>query len=206
MSSNNDETNSRSRSGLIQKLIMVKNKTFDAEKTVIKPPPPMPNSECIWTFVGVFLTLLVVCSISEAINAFSHSNMYALPVGPFGAFATLIFGLTAAPPSQPRNAIYGTAIAGCTGLFVSIFPGNLHIFRIPLATCITVSLMGRAGVIHPPGGALAIIMASGKYHWGSILSYMLTLVPVIAISIVINNMNEKRKYPQYWNMMSKKFH
>ena len=186
-----------------EKFTLVKDKFLDINPT--DHPPAMSSSECIWTFVGVFLTLIVVCGISEAVTIFSHSNMYTIPVGPFGAFSTLLFGLTAAPPSQPRNAIYGSVIAGCTGLLLSTFSGNLHILRIPLATSITVSIMGRAGVIHPPAGALAIIMSSGKYHWGTLLSYILTIIPVIAISVVVNNMNEKRKYPQYWNMIPKKF-
>jgi hypothetical protein len=185
------------------KLLLLKDKVLDSNTTA-HPPPNMSNGESIWTFVGSFVTLICVCFLSEAISFWNgKSNKYAVPIGPIGAFTTLLYGLTSAPPGQPRNAIYGSAIAGCTALVMSNLPSNLLSLRISLATSISITMMARCGVTHPPGGALAVMLSMGDYNWSSLLFYLMSLVAVIAIAIVINNLNEKRKYPQYWNMVPK---
>ena len=183
------------------KLQMLKDKFFDLN-TGAQPPPPMSSRESLWTLIGSFITLLFSCYASEAM---AHFNGTDIPIGPIGAFATLLYGLTSAPPGQPRNAFYGSAIAGCTALLVSHMPSDLLNLRISLAASISITLMARVGVIHPPGGALAVMLSMGNYTWISLVLYQLTLVVVICIAIVINNLNEKRKYPQYWNMVPKAF-
>lgn len=186
-------------------LAMLREKLF--ENTVkASPPPSMSNTECIWAFCGAFLSLLFVCVTAESIEFWTDSNnKYAIPIGPFGAFTTLLYTLTAAPPAQPRNAIYGSVIAGCTALCVSYLPSSLLSLRVSLATGLSIALMARFGVTHPPGGALAVILALGDYHWGSLFLYLVADMFVIGIAILINNLNEKRKYPQYWHMIPKFF-
>ena len=186
----------------IAKLLMVKDKLF-LSNTAAKPPPGMSNSESLWSFFGAFVSMLAVCYSSRIINFWSEDKKYVVPLGPFGAFATLLYGLTAAPPSQPRNAIYGSAIAGCTGLTLSYMPNEFSDLRASLAAGIAISLQARTGYIHPPGGALAIILSGGKFHWGTILLYLISSSVMILCSMLINNMNEKRKYPQYWEMVPK---
>ena len=188
-----------------KKLAMLSKKVFD--NTVrASPPPSMSNTECIWSFFGAFLSLLFVCLAAESIEFWNDSNKkYAIPIGPFGAFTTLLYSLTAAPPAQPRNAIYGSVIAGCTALCVSYLPSSLLSLRVSLATGLSIALMARFGVTHPPAGALAVILALGNYHWGSLGLYLVADMIVIGIAILINNLNEKRKYPQYWHMIPRFF-
>lgn len=193
--------NEKKRIFIVRKLIMVKDKLTDFNHSA-QPPPPMSNLECAWTFFGAFATILFVVFSAEAIEIWSGNSNYKIPIGPFGALVTLLYGLTAAPPSQPRNTLYGTLIAGCTGIVFSYIPSQFRNLRISLATSVAITAMGRAGVIHPPGGALALILsASGNYGWGSLLSYLLAVIIVIIMSVLINNMNERRKYPQYWSLL-----
>ena len=211
-STNNKQTNRRSR--LVQKFIMVKDKTFDADKITIKAPPPMPSSECIWTFVGSFVTILSLSFVSNIMNsiwmaAHHHHNengeiyRFSFPLGPLGALSTLVYGLTSAPASQPRNAIYGSIISGCAGLIASYIPFSLINLRLALALSLSNSCMARFGVTHPPGGALSLILSmDNNYDWLSLLLYLICVLIAIMVGTLINNLNEKRTYPQYWNMFT----
>ncbi len=191
------------RSFLAMKLVELKNKVFD-KTAKASPPPSMSNKECLWSFFGSFLSLLFVCYTAEAIEFFNSSDKtYVIPIGPFGAFTTLLYSLTAAPPAQPRNAIYGSMIAGCTSLIMSYIPSSLLSLRVSLATGTSIALMARCGVTHPPGGALAVILAMGDFNWGSLFLYIIADMIVIVMAILINNLNEKRKYPQYWHIFPK---
>ena len=173
------------------------------EKTVgekrAHPPPSMSYSESLWVVLGSSVSLLLTLYLSQGILFWNKPNSYAFPVGPMGALATLQFGLTAAPASQPRNIMYGTLIAGAIGLGfkeISVLP---HWVRISFGGSVAVTAMAKLGVIHPPAGAIAVIYASGEYHWGHLALSMLANLIAIGVSILVNNLNTKRQYPQYWS-------
>ncbi len=179
---------------LRQKLAMLKDKTFDSHQ-IVEPPPSMPNAECIWTFMGSFLSLV---SISYSAKYITVGSM---PLGPLGAFIALLYGLTSAPAGQPRNAIYGSFIAGSVALGLSYIPTKLINLRLSLAASISIALMARLGVTHPPAGALAVLLSmNDNYDWVSLLLYLMGSLMAIAIAIIVNNLNEKRAYPQYWKL------
>lgn len=56
-------------------------------------PPPFNNTQCLWTFNGVFLTHAVLSKLSY----FLAKGDYRLVLGPLGALTTLQYNLTAAP-------------------------------------------------------------------------------------------------------------
>ena len=174
---------------------MLKDKTFDSHGFV-EPPPSMPGAECIWTFIGSFLSLLSVS------YTFEYITIGSLPLGPLGAFVGLLYGLTSAPAGQPRNAIYGSIIAGTISLGMKYIPMDLVNLRISLAASLSIALMARLGVTHPPGGALAVLLSiDDSYDWISLLLYLIGSLMAIVIAIVVNNLNEKRAYPQYWRLV-----
>ena len=169
-------------------------------KKQANPPKAMPFSESLWTLVGCSITLVTMACISQSISFWNErADNYSFPVGPFGALATLQYGLTAAPASQPRNCIYGTVIAGSVGLAFSYLTFLPHFARIGLGASFAISGMTKAGVTHPPGGALAVLYASGGYHFGHLLLSLTGNVLAISFSMLVNNANEKRQYPQYWS-------
>ena len=185
---------------LWHRIVMMINKTFDLDSSA-KAPPPMPNSECIWTFVGSFLTLIAVTFTSQSLN-FWTDKQYAIPLGPMGALTTLLFGLSSAPASQPKSALYGPIIAGSTGLVLSYIPPYLFNLRLALSASVSITMMAKLGVVHPPAGALAVMLViDDEFHWGSLLQYVIGVIVAISLATVVNNLNEKRTYPQYWNML-----
>ena len=68
----------------------------------MKPPPPMPTRQVIWTFLGAFITLMILGGLNVIL---SKETGHGILLPPFGALLTLQYGLTPAPASQPRNAI-----------------------------------------------------------------------------------------------------
>ena len=178
------------------KACMAFEKTFGKKRA--RPPLCMSYSESMWVFVGASISVLLTLYLAQGILFWNEPDSYAFPVGPMGALAALQFGLTAAPASQPRNVMYGTIIAGSIGLGFTEITVLPHWVRQGLGTSVAVTAMAKLGVVHPPAGALAIIYASGEYHWGHLGLSLLANISAIVVAIVVNNLNLKRQYPQYW--------
>eukprot|EP00584_Thalassiosira_punctigera_P010808 CAMPEP_0172546076 /NCGR_PEP_ID=MMETSP1067-20121228/15897_1 /TAXON_ID=265564 ORGANISM="Thalassiosira punctigera, Strain Tpunct2005C2" /NCGR_SAMPLE_ID=MMETSP1067 /ASSEMBLY_ACC=CAM_ASM_000444 /LENGTH=514 /DNA_ID=CAMNT_0013332947 /DNA_START=78 /DNA_END=1625 /DNA_ORIENTATION=+ len=174
------------------KLRMIVRKWMGANNA---PPPPMITSECIWTFCGCFLTLLMLLNFSNAIS--KRKPDYSLVLGPFGALMTLQYSLAAAPASQPRNAIIGQAIAIAVAMGSTYVPIETNLRR-SLGTAIAITAMARLGVTHPPAGAAALIFTGGKESWGNMGIMLAGNVLAIVFATVINDMNVKRQYPTFW--------
>jgi CBS-domain-containing membrane protein len=111
---------------------------------------------------------------------------------------TLQYGLTAAPASQPRNAILGQLfallIAHGIGQSTQLEPW----FKETLAPSLAIAMMVKCGVTHPPAGAAALLFSSGTRSWPQIGMMLVGNVVAIACATVINNLSDKRKYPTFW--------
>ena len=170
------------------------------------PPPATGLRESGWTFVGAFLTLATLSATAETLVKLTGLKMV---LGPFGAFTCLQFALTQAPPSQPRTALYGQTVSFI--VTIATLP-CVHYFAIPLwlhaplASSLAIASMAVLGVIHPPAGSTAWIIASNGDSrfpnlpgcWAMFFTLILGNVIAIAMSVLINNFNERRQYPIYW--------
>lgn len=132
---------------------------------------------------------------------------------PFGAFLTLLYGLTAAPASQPKSALLGQTIALGIAIGIGQTPmslwlkqsiatalavtGELGMMDGPVVTgsttyplcflCLSTTAMVKLGITHPPAGAAALIYSSGTLGWGNMLFMLLgNLVGTPYISIWIH--------------------
>lgn len=164
----------------------------------LQPPPPMLWEQTAWVFFGAFATLTILAGLS---NFLMERTGYSIVLGPFGALMTLQYGLTPAPASQPRNAIYGQTIAISIALLVKLVPTEIITswLKPPIATALAVATMAKMGIIHPPAGASAALFSATDRLDGVFFALML-LGNVIAIltAIFINNINDKKQYPIYY--------
>lgn len=120
---------------------------------------------------------------------------------PFGALATLHYGLTAAPASQPRNAILGQIISLTIAMAVGYGGDKIERYmRESLATALAITTMVRLGITHPPAGAAALIFSSGALDWTHVLMMIVGNVIAIGTATLVNNFSEKRQYPMYWGV------
>lgn len=164
------------------------------------PPPPFSLRQTLLTFIGAFSTLLMVTRLNFYMTK-ERGLDYKIILGPFGALVTLLYGLTAAPASQPRNAILGQAIALTISMAVSYADDKMELYmRQSLATALAVTAMVRLGITHPPAGAAALIFSSGALDWTHVLMMIVGNVIAIGTAVLINNLSEKRQYPVYWGV------
>ncbi len=182
------------RLSMKKRLIMAARKWKGANND---PPPPFSNVEALWTFVGCFLTMLMLLYFSDFIK--EQNSQYSLVLGPFGALVTLQYSLTSAPASQPRNVILGQAISISIALCMTYTRLEVNMRR-SLGTALCISLMARLGVTHPPAGAAALIFTGGEYTWVHMGIMMAGNVLAILSSAGINNFNVKRQYPTSWGV------
>jgi CBS-domain-containing membrane protein len=73
---------------------------------------------------------------------------------------------------------------------------------VSVATAIAV--MHATKILHPPGGATALIAVIGSQKIHS-LGYLYVLVPaglgaaiMLLIALLVNNIPKNRRYPEYW--------
>lgn len=111
---------------------------------------------------------------------------------------TLQFGLTAAPASQPRNAILGQSFALLIAYGIGQSTQLEPWLQQTLATSLAIGVMVKCGVTHPPAGAAAVLFSTGKYSWPQIGTMLVGNTVAIACATFINNLSEQRNYPTFW--------
>lgn len=120
---------------------------------------------------------------------------------PFGALFCLLYALTAAPAAQPRNAIFGQLVAIVVSLSLCYAKESLHLWlRLSLAVSLTVAVMAKLGITHPPAGASAMIFATGKFDWRSLPSMLICYLVALVCATFFNNFSDKRQYPSFWGI------
>lgn len=119
----------------------------------------------------------------------------------FGALMTLLFGLSSAPASQPRNIIIGQGLSMVIGIAFGHADSLTHWMRQTVSTSLAIAAMVKLGVTHPPGAAVALLFSSGEYGWKNLLFVMIGNIIAILCATAINNASEARQFPSYWGLV-----
>lgn len=142
-------------------------------------------------FLGGFIVILVLLFLTER-------TTYTWIMAPFGASCVLAFGAWNAPLSQPRNIIGGHMISTFVGLVCQSLFGH-SIFSIALAVGLAIACMMLTKTTHPPAGADPLVVMMGTTSWGFLFSpVLLGALVVVLVALVVNNLDQKRKYPTFW--------
>jgi hypothetical protein len=170
----------------------------------VKPPPCFTWRQTFQTFFGVFWTIAALTWLNTRLLK-EHGDNAAILLGPFGALVTLLYGLTAAPASQPRNAVMGQTVAIGIALLLPYIPRWEELsleWRAALTTALAVAAMVRLGLTHPPAGAAALLFALAPQRWqGSHLAIVvLSNVIAVGMATILNNVSDKRQYPTFWGL------
>ena len=176
----------------------------------LSPPPVASVATAAWISIGCFVTLLVLLGLNILVKDVSNGD-YAIILGPFGALLTLQFALTAAPAAQPRNSVYGIVFSVAISLLFKLLLFELAGVPQWIAAAIGVSLaiggMSKAGIVHPPAGAAALIfaMSNNSNEKDLVLVGILLCADLAAIfmATLINNLSATRQYPMYWSFFPK---
>lgn len=100
-------------------------------------------------------------------------------IAPFGASAVLVYAVPNSPLAQPWSVVMGNTLSALVALAViTAFPAVD--WAIPLAVGLAIATMIATRALHPPGGAVSLLVAlAGKTDW------LHTLGPVIAGSCLL---------------------
>ena len=166
-----------------------------------KSPPRISAEEIIWSWIGGFAGIGMVAYLNY--SRFEHTDLVMI-VGSFGASAVLIYGAIKSPLAQPRNLLGGHIISAIIGVTSFLLFHDFMWFASAMAVATSIALMHATKTLHPPGGATALIAVIGgeKIH---ALGYLYAIIPVgvgatimLAIALLINNIPQKRRYPEFW--------
>ena len=105
------------------------------------------------------------------------------------------YNLTAAPASQPRNALYAQIFALLTCYILHKFENLNRFQRAAIAPTIVNTVTARLGIIHPPSGAAAAAFAYQKVSEVDMLLFLFGVVISTFIAVIINNLSDRRQYP-----------
>jgi len=122
-----------------------------------------------------------------------------LLLAPMGASAVLLFGVPASPLAQPWPVLGGNVISAVAGIACARWIPD-PLFAAPIAVAAAIGIMPALRCLHPPGGAIALLTATG----GSTIhaaGWEFALYPVgvnsallILAAIAFNNL-AGRRYP-----------
>lgn len=175
-----------------------------------KPMPRDSDEKTAYTFVYIFITLMVFSSLNRFVVMPGTDDQYTLLLGSMGALCTLMFSAPASPLTQPRNVLFSHMSAGFIGAVVnSCTVENHETGGLPrwvaqaFAPAFTIAVNGRMGITHPPAGAMAIIAVMDPTmialgFRGIYLPVFVMAVLSIVLATVLNNSNSKRQYPMFW--------
>ena len=158
-------------------------------------------ADTLWSFCGAFIGMLALALINTEVWG-RHEQ--GLLLGSFGASAMLVFGAPHAPFAQPRNVIGGHMASALMGVLVQKFLGGDPWLAASLAVALAVSAMHITATLHPPGGATALIAVVGSTEIKSFgFEFVLypvgvSMVALVAVGVLYNNMCARRRYPIYW--------
>lgn len=149
------------------------------------------EKDYLWSWFGSFLGIAATAYLSVKTNS-------PLLMAPFGATSVLIFGVPDSPLAQPRNVIGGNFVAALVSLTI------LHLFgsepwAMGMAVATAIGMMQLTGTLHPPSGAVALVVMMTKASWQFLLIPALEgSIILVLCAVVFNNLAEERTYPKYW--------
>ncbi|GAB1477532.1 HPP family protein [Paracoccaceae bacterium] len=153
------------------------------------PAVPRPKPvEALRAAMGAAIGLGAAALACRAVNL-------PLPglIAPFGASAFLIFAVPNSPLAQPWSVVAGNGLAALAALTV----GLLHLPLLAqalVAVALAVAVMAAARAMHPPGGAVALLLALSPLPGGGIAPVLAGSAALVVAGLVWNRMTG-RVYP-----------
>ena len=164
-------------------------------------PPRVSNSEILWSWVGSFAGISAVAWVSRV---FLEGTDLTLLIGSMGASAVLLYGAPRSPLAQPRNLIGGHIVSAIVGVACWKLLQPYPWLAAAAAVATAMALMDAARMLHPPGGATALIAVVGSPAVHD-LGFYYVLVPattgpviLLAVAVLVNNIPKDRRYPTIW--------
>ncbi len=147
--------------------------------------------------LGVGAGLLVAALLSLWLDARFALGLPWL-VAPIGASAVIVFGLPSSPLAQPWAVIGGNGVSALVGIAVvhGLPAGPWSVATPALGAAAAVGLMILLRCLHPPGGAVALlIVLGGVANWRFALFPIATNSLLLVLAATLYNRATGKPYP-----------
>jgi len=143
----------------------------------LRPAPlAIDARERLRVLTGAVLGLLFTALLSRAWAGAEGALWLMAPVG---ASAVLVFAVPASPLAQPWAVVAGNTVSALAGLACgALIPS--HLVAASLAPAAGIAMMMACRCLHPPGGAVALLMVLTGLH-----DPQVALVPVALNSVLL---------------------
>ena len=116
----------------------------------------------------------------------------------FGATVFIVFVLYDLETAQPKNIFFGHLVSILVGIIFNETIG-FSFYSLGLSVGIAVALMVYLKVMHPPAASNPLVALSMDFSYDFILFPVIVgTVLIILMSLLINKIILKRKYPKKW--------
>lgn len=165
-----------------------------ARRFLLADTPPMSKSERWRAALGALLGLAISGYLTHALPI-SHHWLIA----PVGASAVILYGLSHSPLAQPWSVIGSYLVATLAAMASSTFITSPQI-AAAVAVAASIWLMARLNCMHPPGGALALMLVlDAPYDQAkatlTVELVLLNLVVMLLAALLVNNLVLRHRYP-----------
>lgn len=130
--------------------------------------------------IGPALVAGVGAGLASALLLDWQNMNLGLLIAPFGATCVLLFAAPQSPFSRKRNVMGGYLLCGLSGLVASLLP--LEALNASVALALAIATMVYFQVVHPPAGAIPIIMSQFQPDWTYVVFPVLTGALVLLAS------------------------
>lgn len=164
---------------------------------LVSSTTPLSLGEKIRSSLAALAAILAVGYLSSLYMV--GVGMVAL-VASMGASAVLLFATPHSPLAQPWPVVGGTLIAAFIGITSAILIPNLWVAGA-VAVALSILVMHVTHSLHPPGGAVALIVVLGGESiraegYGFMLAPVgLNLLLLLVAALLINNLLPGHRYP-----------
>jgi len=122
------------------------------------PGAAVPLREGIRAGIGALIGIAATVGLAMLLSGDMWLGVYL--VAPFGSSSVLLFAAPNSPLAQPWPAIVGNTVSALTAIAVCHLVPE-HAFSVPLAVAAAIVTMAICRATHPPGGAVAMMVAIG---------------------------------------------
>jgi CBS domain-containing membrane protein len=164
-----------------------------ARRYLLADIPPLSPAERLRSALGVFLGVAFCGLLSYTLPHGSHWL-----IAPVGASAVILFALTQTPLAQPWP-LMGSYLAATASALACAAWLPWPPLAAAAATALTLWLMARLRCIHPPAGALALLLVLdgglSTAPWSTALLVLGNLTLILLAGLLVNNWVLGRAYP-----------
>ena len=116
----------------------------------------------------------------------------------FGATVFLVFVLYDLETAQPKNIIFGHLVSMLVGIIFNETIG-VSFYSLGLSVGLAVILMVYLRIMHPPAASNPLVALSMDLSFDFVLFPVIVgTILIVLMSILINRIILKRKYPKRW--------